>query len=42
MKIQPSHTNEDGSLKQCGCGSEYAADGFYVKGFAIYIPAWVL
>ena len=34
MKIQPSHTNEDGSQKQCGCGSEYAADGFYVKGFA--------
>ena len=34
VKIQPSHTNEDGSQKQCGCGSEYAADGFYVKGFA--------
>ena len=27
MKIQPSHTNEDGTPKQCGCGSEYAADG---------------
>ena len=34
VKIQPSHTNEDGSQKQCGCGSEYAADGLYVKGFA--------
>ena len=34
VKIQPSHTNEDGSQKQWGCGSEYAADGLYVKGFA--------
>ena len=32
--IQPRNTNEDGSKKQCGCGFEYAADGFYVKGFA--------
>ena len=34
VKIQPSPTNADGTQKQCGCGSEYAADGLYVKGFA--------
>ena len=34
VKIQPSPTNADGTQKQCGCGSEYAADGLYVKRFA--------
>ena len=34
VKIQPSPTNADGTRKQCGCGSEYTADGLYVKGFA--------
>ena len=34
IKMQPSPKNADGTLKQCGCGSEYADDGLFVKGFA--------
>ena len=42
VKIWPSPTNADGSQKQCGCGSEYAVDGLYVKGLQPCIPTWEL